>query len=282
MAQPILCAFADEYASSLTEQLEGLNRFGIRYLELRHADGRNVADMTPGDVAEVKRKLHDAGIKVNSIGSPLGKIALDGDLRAHMERTKRVCETAASLDAKYVRMFSFYLPAGRTREECKEKVIDALGRMMDIADSYSVIMCHENEAKIWGESPGQCRELLDAFGGRLRAVCDMGNFVLGGYEPYQGYELLGDDVAYFHIKDALARGAIVPAGMGEAKIKEILSDYKTRAKNDFFISLEPHLETFAGLNVLTDVTFENPYKYADQKTAFADAVAKINQVLKEI
>ncbi len=282
MAQPILCAFADEYASSLTEQLEGLNRFGIRYLELRHADGKNVADMTHSDVAEVQRKLHDAGIKVNSIGSPLGKIALDGDLRAHMERTKRVCETAASLDAKYVRMFSFYLPAGSTREECKEKVIDALGRMLDIADSYSVIMCHENEAKIWGESPGQCRELLDAFGGRLRAVFDMGNFVLGGYEPYKGYELLGDDVAYFHIKDALARGAIVPAGMGEAKIKEILSDYKTRAKNDFFISLEPHLETFAGLNALTDVTFENPYKYADQKTAFADAVAKINQVLKEI
>ena len=282
MAQPILCAFADEYASSLTEQLEGLNRFGIRYLELRHADGKNVADMTPGDVAEVQRKLHDAGIKVNSIGSPLGKIALDGDLRAHMERTKRVCETAASLDARYVRMFSFYLPAGSTREECKEKVIDALGRMLDIAESYSVIMCHENEAKIWGESPGQCRELLDAFGGRLRAVCDMGNFVLGGYEPYEAYELLGDDVAYFHIKDALARGAIVPAGMGEARIKEILSDYKTLAKNDFFISLEPHLETFAGLNSLTDVTFENPYKYADRKTAFEDAVAKINQVLKEI
>ena len=282
MAQPILCAFADEYASSLTEQLEGLNRFGIRYLELRHADGKNVADMTPSDVAEVQRKLHDAGIKVNSIGSPLGKITLDGDLHAHMERTKRVCETAVSLDAKYVRMFSFYLPAGSTREECKEKVIDALGRMLDIAESYSVIMCHENEAKIWGESPEQCRELLDAFGGRLRAVFDMGNFVLGGYEPYKGYELLGDDVAYFHIKDALARGAIVPAGMGEAKIKEILSDYKTRAKNDFFISLEPHLETFAGLNALTDVTFENPYKYADQKTAFEDAVAKINQVLKEI
>ena len=282
MAQPILCAFADEYASGLTEQLEGLNRFGIRYLELRHADGKNVADMTPGDVAEVQRKLHDAGIKVNSIGSPLGKIALDGDLHAHMERTKRVCETAASLDARYVRMFSFYLPAGSTREECKEKVIDALGRMLDIAESYSVIMCHENEAKIWGESPGQCRELLDAFGGRLRAVFDMGNFVLGGYEPYKAYELLGEDVAYFHIKDALARGAIVPAGMGEARIGEILSDFQSRAKNDFFISLEPHLETFAGLNALTDVTFENPYKYADQKTAFADAVAKINQVLKEI
>ena len=282
MATPILSAFADEYASGLTEQLQGLQKFGIAYLELRHTDGKNVADMLQGDVTEVQRKLHDHGIKVSSIGSPLGKIALDGDLHAHIELTRRVCETAARLDARYVRMFSFYLPVGSTREDCKAKVVDTLGRMLDIADSYGIIMCHENEAKIWGESPGQCRELLDAFGGRLRAVFDMGNFVLGGYEPYKGYELLGDDVAYFHIKDALARGAIVPAGMGEAKIKEILSNYKTRAKNDFFISLEPHLETFAGLNALTDVTFENPYKYADQKTAFTDAVAKINQVLKEI
>ena len=175
-----------------------------------------------------------------------------------------------------------YLPAGRTRADCRTEVVDTLGRMLDIADAYGVIMCHENEAKIWGESPDQCKELLDSFGGRMRAVFDMGNFVLGGYEPYKAYELLSDYVAYFHIKDALFRGAIVPAGMGEARIGEILSDFKARAKKDFFISLEPHLETFAGLNALTDVTFENPYKYADQKTAFTDAVAKINQVLKEI
>ncbi len=282
MATPILSAFADEYASNLTEQLEGLNRFGIQYLELRHADGKNVADMSQSDMAEVQRKLHDHGVKISAIGSPLGKIALDGDVHAHMELTRRVCETAARLDARYVRMFSFYLPAGRTREDCKTEVVDALGRMLDIADSYGVIMCHENEAKIWGESPDQCKELLDQFGGRLRAVYDMGNFVLGGYEPYKGYELLCDDVAYFHIKDALFRGAIVPAGMGEARIGEILSAFKARTKNDFFISLEPHLETFAGLNALTDVAFENPYKYADQKTAFADAVAKINRVLEEI
>lgn len=282
MATPILSAFADEYASGLTEQLQGLHQFGIAYLELRHADGKNVADMAQGDVTEVQHKLHDYGIKVSSIGSPLGKIALDGDLHAHIELTRRVCETAARLDARYVRMFSFYLPVGSTREDCKAKVVDMLGRMLDIADSYGIIMCHENEAKIWGESPDQCKELLDQCGGRLRAVFDMGNFVLGGYEPYRAYELLFDYVSYFHIKDALYRGAIVPAGLGEARIGEILSDFKARTQNDFFVSLEPHLETFAGLNALTDVTFENPYKYADQKTAFTDAVAKINQVLKEI
>ena len=280
MARLMLSAFADEYASGLTDQLAALRSFGINYLELRHADGKNVAEMTYADVTEAQSKLHAYDVKVSAIGSPLGKIAIDGDLHAHMEKTKRVCETAARLDTKYVRMFSFYLPEGQSREACRARVVDALGQMLEIADGFGVVMCHENEAKIWGESPAQCKELLEQFGGKLRAVFDMGNFVLGGYAPYpEAYASLLPYIAYFHIKDALFRGAIVPAGLGEARIGDILSDFCKRAEKDFFITLEPHLETFAGLNALTDVSFENPYKYADQQTAFADAVAKLRQVM---
>lgn len=279
MAKPIRSAFADEYTNDLIGQLEALCSFGIDYLELRHADGKNVLQMTYDDITEVEQKLQAYGVRISAIGSPLGKIPIDGDLHAHMELVRRVCESAARLESKYVRMFSFYRPAGVSREDVQAQVVDALGQMLEIADAFGVVMCHENEAKIWGESPEQCKQLLDTFGGRLRAVFDMGNFVLGGYAPYDAYALLQPYISYFHIKDALYRGAIVPAGLGEAQIGEILSDYAKRAKQDFFVSLEPHLETFAGLNALTDVTFENPYKYSDQKTAFADAVDKLQQVI---
>ena len=279
MAKPIVSAFADEYAAPLHEQLAALRAFGIDYLELRHADGKNVAQMSYAEITEIKQTLQAYGIRVSAIGSPLGKITLDGDLHAHMELTRRVCETAARLEAGDVRMFSFYLPAGQTRADCRAQVVDALGQMLEIADEFGVVLCHENEAKIWGESPAQCKELLDAFDGRLCAVFDMGNFVLGGYRPLDAYALLQPYIAYFHIKDALYRGAIVPAGLGEAQIGEILSDYAKRTEHDFFVSLEPHLETFAGLNALTDVAFDNPYKYPDQKTAFADAVEKLQQVI---
>lgn len=283
MGKVILSAFADEYADSFSEQLAALNRFGIEYLELRHADGKNVAQMSYAEVGEVQKQLCTHGIRVSAIGSPLGKIAIDGDLDAHMELTKRVCETAVRLKSRYVRMFSFYLPRGKSREDCRMAVVEALSRMLDIADEYGVVMCHENEARIWGESPLQCKELLDAFGGRMRAVFDMGNFVLGGYKPYpEAYTLLAPYVEYFHIKDALSRGAIVPAGKGEAKIVEILSAFSRETKKDFFVSLEPHLETFSGLHALTDVTFENPYKYADQQTAFTDAVEKLRQAIGEL
>ena len=267
----------------MADQLAALRSFGIDYLELRHADGKNVSQMTYEDVTCVKQSLQDWSIRVSAIGSPLGKISIDGDLHAHMELTRRICEMAVRLETQYVRMFSFYRPAGVTRNDCRAQVVDALGQMLDIADQFGVTLCHENEADIWGESPAQCRELLDAFGGRLRAVFDMGNLVLGGYAPYpEAYELLAPYIAYFHIKDALYRGAIVPAGLGEAQIGQILARHAKQAKEDFFVSLEPHLETFAGLNALTNANFENPYKYPDQASAFADAYAKLKKVIGEI
>ena len=122
-------------------------------------------------------------------------------------------------------------------------------------------------------------EILEYFGGELKAVFDMGNFVLDGYDPINAYELLKNHIEYLHIKDALYAGAIVPAGRGEAKIKEILNDYKKNGKKDTFITLEPHLQTFGGLNALVGKTFENPYKYNDQKEAFTDAVLKLKELL---
>ena len=107
----------------------------------------------------------------------------------------------------------------------------------------------------------------------------MGNFVLDGYDPQKAYALLKDYVEYFHIKDSLYAGAIVPAGKGEAKIKEILGEYDASDKKPTFITLEPHLQTFAGLNALVGKSFDNPYKYPDQQTAFSDAVKCLKELL---
>ena len=280
MKKLILSAFSDEYSSNFDEQLAAMRDFGIGYIELRHADGKNVSELTSADVKEIKQKLEESSIGVSAIGSPLGKIKLDGDLDAHMETAKRVFETANTLGAKYVRMFSFYAPDGEDITAMKGQVVEALGRMLAIAKSFGVTLCHENEAKIYGDIPVRCRELLDSFGGELKCVFDMGNFVLEGVDPYPAaYELLKPYIAYFHIKDALAAGAIVPPGKGEARIREILTAHSETAKGDFFVSLEPHLQTFSGLNALVGRSFENPYQYPNAKVAFADAVTKIKELI---
>lgn len=279
MPKLVLSAFSDEYADGLIEQCKALNGFGISYMEMRGVNGKNVSTLTKSEVHEAKTVLNDYGIQVSSIGSPLGKIKLDGDRKAHLETAKRVFETASELNAKNIRMFSFYLPEGKTREECRGQVFDELEKLVNLSEEYGVTLCHENEALIYGESPEKCLELLTYFGGKLKCVLDMGNFVLDGYNPMDAYKLLEKHIEYFHIKDALYAGAIVPAGKGEAQIKEILDDYKINGKKDTFITLEPHLQTFSGLNALVGKTFENPYKYEDQKTAFTDAVEKLKGLL---
>ena len=274
-----LSAFSDEYADGFTEQLEGMHRFGIEHIELRHADKKNVSVLTSREVSEIKKKLDNFGIGVSAIGSPLGKIKLDGDMDEHLETARRVFETANVLGAKYVRMFSFYAPDGKEIIAMRGEVLDALEKLLLLADSHGVTLCHENEAKIYGDTPTRCRELLDYFGGELKCVFDMGNFVLENVEPYAAYELLKKDIAYFHIKDAFSAGAIVPPGKGEAKIAEILSAHRTYAAEDFFVSLEPHLQLFSGLNALVGRAFENPYQYTDAKSAFADAVEKFKELI---
>ena len=274
MEKWILSAFADEYCPDLRGQVEALNRFGISHIEPRFLDGKNVSALSLQEAREAKQILADGGIRVNALGSPLGKFHLEERFEDHLELARRVYENANILGTDKVRMFSFYLRPGQTRQQGKQEVLDKLGALLDLADGFGLKLCHENEAKIYGESPEQCRELLEAFGGRLRAVFDMGNFVLGGYSPWpHGYALVKDYIEYFHIKDALAAGAIVPAGKGEAYIREILHAHSDYTGKPVLLSLEPHLQTFDGLNKLVDaVRFENPYQFPTQQDAFAEAV----------
>ena len=199
-------------------------------------------------------------------------------MNGHYETAKRVYETANILGAKNVRIFSFYSKE-TPFDKCKGEIYDGIEKLVDLSDGTGLTLCHENEALIYGESPEKCLEIVEYFGGRMRCVFDMGNFVLDGYDPMTAYKLLSDYIEYFHIKDAFYSGEIVPAGKGEAKIKEILDDYKVNGGKDTFITLEPHLQTFSGLNALVGKSFDNPYKYEDQKAAFTDAVEKLKDLL---
>ena len=280
MANWIISAFADEHSTDLAGQIAALQSFDIPNIELRFIDSKNVADLTAEEAKQVKQRLDDGGIRVSAVGSPLGKINLADDFQPHMEKARRVFETAGIMETDKIRMFSFYLRAGRSRAECRQEVLDKLGAMLELADGYGVKLCHENEAAIYGETPEQCKDLLDAFGGRLRAVFDMGNFTLEGCKPWpDGYELLKNYIEYFHIKDGLAAGAIVPAGCGEAHIKEILHTYKDEFGKDVLLSIEPHLQTFDGLNQLVGKSFDNPYKFPTAQVAFAEAVRRTKALL---
>jgi sugar phosphate isomerase/epimerase len=282
MAKYILSAFADEFDGNFLEQLKALNKLGIEYIELRGVNGKNVSALNNEEVKEVKRLLKEYNIKVSAIGSPLGKIKADGDIEEHIKLSRHVFEIASELQVENIRMFSFYPANGKTLQESKEQIFNAIDKMLQASLSYGLTLCHENEAGIYGERAENCLEIIKAFNGKIKAVLDMGNFALFKHDPIKAYQILKEHIEYFHIKDAMSVGAIVPPGKGEAKIFEILADYIKDAKKDTLITLEPHLQTFSGLNALTEFKFDNPYKYQSPRLAFLDAVEKLREILDRL
>ena len=280
MSNIMISAFSDEYAVDFEEQLKGMRLLGIKYIEPRHLSGKNISLLTNDEAKEAKALMDKYGIKVSAIGSPLGKIHLDEDMDAHMELARHIFEIADILGTKLVRIFSFYAPEGRDIHEMRDEVFGALGRIVKLAREYNVTLCHENEAEIYGNTPEYCKEIIDFFGGEIKCVFDMGNYVLEQVDPYpDAYELLENDIVYFHIKDAFFDGAIVPPGVGEAKIGKILAEYKELSVNDFFASLEPHLTTFAGLQKLVGRKFDTRYVYPDKIAAFNDAFKRFMELI---
>ena len=278
MAKIILSAFSDEYAVPFEKQLLAMRELGVENIELRTVDGKNVSALTEAEVLEAKHKLEHYGISVSAIGSPIGKIKLDGDMNAHMELARRIFDTANKLGTSFVRIFSFYAPEGDDITRLRDRVLEALDRLCVLSKDYGVTLCHENEAKIYGDVPERCRDIVDSFNGKIKTVFDMGNYVLESVDPYEAYRLLSDSIAYFHIKDALYEGAIVPPGVGKARIRDILEAHKGCASEDFFATLEPHLQLFSGLNSLVGRAFENPYKYSDTESAFRDALYRFKEL----
>ncbi len=253
-----ITGFADEIAEDVDTQFRVLNKLNIRYFEPRGIDGKNIAELSDKEVAALKDKMERSGIRVSSIGSPIGKIRLDEDFRAHFEKFRRVVDIAERLDAGYIRMFSFYPPdaaAGEGDGAAHEwtageraEVIDRLRRMTAYARERDVVLLHENEKGIYGDTVERCADLMRELGcGHFQAVFDPANFVQCGQDTKEAYEALRSFIAYVHIKDArMEDGSVVPAGAGDGNVAHILKALLDGGYEGY-LSLEPHLGSFSGL-----------------------------------
>lgn len=275
-----LCAFADEASETLSGQITALQRNGISLLEIRGVNGKNIKDITANEAKEIKKNLDDGGISVASVGSPIGKIALDGDMETHFDDFKRILETADILGADRIRMFSFFPAEGGSAEKTKADVFENMEKLLSLTPSH-ILLCHENEKDIFGENAENCLALHQAFP-RLRAVFDPANFVQCGVDTRAAWEMLKDHVEYLHIKDAVSDGTVVPAGMGLGNVPFIVCEYLKRGGD--MLTLEPHLFDFTGLSALENGKVASlgipPYKNNDE--AFDAASNALKKILNEI
>ncbi len=238
-----LSAFADEVSQDLDEQIAILQREGVGNIELRGVWGKNVLKLTQDEVKRVKKQVTHAGMGFSAVGSPLGKFPLNGNFQAQLDDTKRALEYAQILEAPYIRMFSFHIPHDQDPARHRTQVIDWLAAMIAEAEQANIILAHENEKGIYGDTGARCLDLYES----LKSPCftgifDFANFVQCGEHPYNDCWLqLQQHITYFHVKDAkLDGGTVTPAGQGDGDIEKILREAYAKGF-DNFLTLEPHL-----------------------------------------
>lgn len=278
----IISGFADEIASPLEKQIEVLKKLGVCHIEMRGVNGRPLVAHSLDEVREIKRQLDSEGIKISSVGSPIGKIMITDDFEEHFELYKKTVEISKILEAPYIRMFSFFIPGGEAPEKYRDEVFRRMKMFVDYAKEENAVLLHENEKDIYGDVASRCLDLMENFGcENFRAVFDFANFVQCGQETREAYEMLKPYIVYIHVKDALfGTGKVVPAGEGDGKVKEIL-ELLFAGGYEGFLSLEPHLAMFDGFGALERGTGEGKVQMTGEE-AYTVAHMALKKILDEL
>ena len=277
-----ISGFSDEIDSDIDIQFAVLNKLGIKYYEPRFINGKNISELCDEEVYSLKEKMDNAGISASSIGSPIGKVKLNDDFEKHFELYKRVCHIAKILQCRYIRIFSFYHDGKVWTAEERSLVLERLSKMIAFAKEENLILLHENEKDVYGDTAERCADLMEnLFCDNFMAVFDPANFVQCGENADCAYNKIQKYVTYIHIKDAKKDdGTVVPAGQGDGCIKNILTSLFAKGY-DGFLSLEPHLGSFEGLqNLELDDKMENLPKSGEG--TFTLAYNSLLKIIEEI
>lgn len=174
-----LSVIGDEIGPSLEEMISFAQEHGLKRLDMRTIDGRNLLGMTTEEVIAISNRLEKAGISVPTFVSPLfkwpadgkeataGKVdfAFDPKLCPVRDVVTHAAQVAVILNARHMRVFSYLRHPGF-------KVTDILFdkhyiKLMGLADMYDIAMQVENEPVC---NIGNIGELAKFFTDRQTAI----------------------------------------------------------------------------------------------------------------
>ena len=286
MTTPILLSgFADEAANEklAVQQYSAFAALGLKYYSIRFVDAgqgiKNVMELGDDEIQHLVKMQADYGLKVSSIGSPIGKVKLqdvdDGTSNRFVpfdtylkEDVATACDRAEAFGARLIRGFSFYHPKGTQPEQHLDQVCDQLGQIAEACDQRGLTFGLEVEANL----VGQTGDLLAAIADKVNhpamlTIFDAANIVTQGFtadETYAQYLAMKPSLGWVHIKDyhdPSPRGRIehvdeaslsnfVPADVGDSGHEAILRDLRdvlpalhqrmtARGADGDFLDLEP-------------------------------------------
>ena len=271
-----LSGFGDEIDPDPKVQAAVLLALGASHIEVRSAWGVNVVELSDTQLAELKEILDESGLKVSAVASPIGKVDISLPAEHEAGRLRRIVEVAKALDTKYIRMFSFFRAENQSPEDIREAVMERMSVLALVAEESGVVLIHENEKDIYGDTPERVLDLMETVNSpALRAAWDNANFVQVGVRPYtDAYAMLRPYLEYLQVKDAIAgSGEVVPTGRGDGQLVETLTAL-SRDGYAGYASLEPHLAAQHELG-----GFSGPAAFGEAARAFRAATDAIGVTL---
>lgn len=267
MSDVVLTGFCDEICAdkNLERQFAVASALGLEWISLRFFDlgqgTKNVLAATDADLERIRELLSSYGLRVSSIGSPLGKIKLqnvdDGTANQFRpfaeyltEEVRRICEIATALGVPLIRGFSCYHPRGTNPATHLPEAASRLRELAARCAQDNLIYGLEVEANLIGQTGELVRQLVESAGSpNLVSIFDGANLVVQGFsasDVWRQYLAMRGTLGWVHVKDYLAvaspeyraapqagrhvdeegLAAFVPAGLGDAAYQQVLADLK--------------------------------------------------------
>ena len=234
-----LSVLTDEISPDLGHACEiAAREFGLGYVELRAAHGKNIMQWDANDVAEARGILQRFHLKVSELASPIFKVswpgappspfapsgpqfAADFTYAQQDELLDRAVELAHLFGTPYVRIFDFWRLGDQM--PYREAIDDRLRQAARRVGLRGVTLNLENEAACNTATGAEAARLLAVVREQsLKINWDPGNAAARGETPYpDGYAKLPKDrIAHMHCKDIVrkADGGTEWAAMGKGII----------------------------------------------------------------
>jgi sugar phosphate isomerase/epimerase len=283
----LISGFADEVPEdkNFREQLAVCSALGLHYFSLRFVNLgdriQNAMSLSNEQVGECVQLIRDYGMRVCSLGSPIGKVKLrdeeDGTQNRFVpfaeyldKEVRRACELCHLFGTRLLRAFSFYPPRGQPAEPFLAEAVDYLGQIADRCASEGLILGIEMEANLVGRSGATLAEIHRQLSHPAAAlIFDGANLSAQGYDRNQvlaAYHAVKPGLGWIHVKDYRrnpladvdapvdegALSAFVPVGLGDSAYPEIFADLRENWNEiagrigalgieGLFMDLEPHV-----------------------------------------
>jgi len=214
-----IAAITDEFSPDLDAATRSMASIGMTGAELRMVFGKNIADLTDEEVDRALAMARGRGLEIISIASPLLKCVLpdappvDGRFQQDVfasrhtfddqpRLTARTFEIARRTGARIVRVFSYWRTV--RPEECRSRIVEALGKLAELARPQDLIIGLENEHTCnigTGEETARVLAALDH--PNLKVVWDPANALVAGENPFpEGYgKIPPGRIGHVHAKD---------------------------------------------------------------------------------